>query len=91
MSEEIKARKAQIRKVMIDHLKAKGYPNMTSKEIMGELKPMWNKLGALGLLHPGWKYGEFVEIAHAEEHFTNMKLALKEELMNHFAGLKKKP
>lgn len=81
-------KKAQIRKVMIDHLKSKGYPNMTSAEILAELKPMWTKLGTLGLLHPGWTYDQFVEIAHAEEHFANMKDALKEELMNHFV---KKP
>lgn len=76
--------KAKIRAVMIDHLKSKGYPNMTSAEILAELKPMWKKLGVLGLLHKDWKYDEFVQIAHAEEHFANMKEALKEELMNHF-------
>lgn len=77
-------KKAQIRQVMIAHLKSKGYPNMTSKEILAELKPMWVKLGNLGLLHAGWTYEQFVEIAHAEEHFANLKMALKEELMNHF-------
>lgn len=81
--------KAKIRQVMIDHLKSKGYPNMTSKEILSELKPMWVKLGTLGLLNADWKYDQFVEIAHAEEHFANMKDALKEELLNHFAKGKK--
>lgn len=85
MDADVKTKKAKIRKVMIDHLKSKGYPNMTSKDILEELKPMWNKLGSLGLLHQNWTYGQFVEIAHAEEHYSNLREALKEELMNHFA------
>lgn len=81
--------KAKIRKVMIDHLKSKGYPNMTSKEILAELKPMWVKLGNLGLLHKGWRYDEFVEIAHAEEHLANLRAALHDELRGFISGQKK--
>ena len=90
MSEESKKHKAKIRQVMIEHLKSKGYPNMTSKEILAELKPMWVKLGNLGLLHPGWKYEDFVQIEQAEEHYANLRDALKEELANHFMNTRKK-
>jgi hypothetical protein len=87
---DTQARQKQIRKVMIDHLKAKGYPNMTSNEILAELKPMWNKLGNLGLLHANWRFDEFVQIHHAEEHLANLKAALHEELRD-FVGKQKKP
>lgn len=89
MSEQTAEQKAKIRAVMIAHLKSKGYPNMTSKEILAELKPMWVKLGTLGLLHQDWKFGQFVEIAHAEEHLSNLKASLKEELATHFMKQKK--
>lgn len=78
-------KKTKIRAVMIDHLKSKGYPNMTSKAILAELKPMWTKLGTMGLLHPDWTYKQFVDLAHAEEHYANLQAALKEELLNHFS------
>lgn len=76
--------KAQIRKVMIDHLKSKGYPNMTSKQILAELKPLWIKLEEAKLLQPNWNYNQFVEIAHAEEHYHNLREAIQEEMLRHF-------
>ena len=69
---------------MIDHLKSKGYPNMTSKQILAELKPMWIKLEEAGLISAGWKYAQYVEIAQAQEHYQNLRAAMEEELLNHF-------
>lgn len=76
--------KAQIRQVMMQHLYSKGYPNLTSKQILGELKPMWIKLGEAKLLHPEWKFNEYVSIAHAKEHLANLKAALQEDMLKHF-------
>lgn len=78
-------RKARIKKSMMDHLKSKGYPNLTSAQILAELKPMWDKLGQEGLLQPGWNYGSFVQIAHAQAHYQNLREAMEEELLRHFA------
>jgi hypothetical protein len=52
-------RKAGIRKVILDHLKSKGYPNMTRPEIVCELPEMWEKLDAAGLILSGWYYADF--------------------------------
>lgn len=77
--------KEQIRKVMIDHLKSKGYPNMTADQIMAELKPMWLKLEDAGLIKKGWRYGQYVEIAQAQAHYQNLKDTLESELLKHFS------
>lgn len=90
MDSTTKEQKARIRQVMIEHLKAKGYPNMTSKEILAELKPIWVKLGTMGLLSPNWKFGDFIQIAEAEEHYANLRQALKQEVADHFVRFKKR-
>lgn len=51
---------------MMDHLKSKGYPDMSAEAIMAELKPMWIKLEDAGLIQFGWRYRDFVEIAQNE-------------------------
>lgn len=79
------ALKAQIRQVMIEHLRSKGYPNMTSKQILAELKPMWVKLGEAKLLGPDWTFAQFVSIAQAKEHLANLRETLREDMLKHFA------
>ncbi len=81
--------KEKIRQMMMTHLREKGYPNLTSKQILAELKPMWVKLGEAGLLQKSWKYTDFVGEAEAAEHLINLKAAMQEELMQHFARFRK--
>lgn len=80
--------KVKIKKLMIDHLKSKGYPNMTSKAILAELKPMWIMLEEAGLVNSNWKYTQFVNIAEAQAHYQNLKEAMSDELSTLF---KKRP
>jgi hypothetical protein len=51
--------KSKIKKVMVDHLTTLGYPDMTPKEILDELKPMWIKLEEAGLIMPGMNFMAF--------------------------------
>ena len=51
--------KEQIKKVMLEHLETKGYPNMEDMEIMRELKPMWIKIEEAGLVQPGMGFEAF--------------------------------
>jgi hypothetical protein len=68
--------KSKIKKVMIDHLTSLGYPDMTTQEIMAQLKPMWIKLEEANLVIPGMTLQGFAE------HATNE--AMKADLMNLF-------
>jgi hypothetical protein len=68
--------KEKIKKVMLEHLKSKGYPNMTPEQIMRELKPMWVKLEELNLIQPGWNFTQFCMIAQE----VHLRIQLEEEL-----------
>lgn len=54
----------KLKNAMLEHLKTKGYPNMTLDQIMNELKPMWIKLEESGLLPYGVNFNNFVQSAH---------------------------
>jgi hypothetical protein len=57
--------KEQLEKVMLDHLKAMGYPkSLLNEQIMEELPQLWNKLQESGLLKEGMTYEGFYEEAH---------------------------
>lgn len=68
--------KEKIKKVMLEHLKSKGYPNMTPEQIMRELKPMWVKLEELNLIQSGWNFTQFCMIAQE----VHLRTELEEEL-----------
>lgn len=59
--------KEKCRAVILEHLKTKGYPNLTRRGIINELKPMWLKLEDLGLTEhlkeAGWTYQKYVDTA----------------------------
>lgn len=55
--------KRQIRNVLIEHLSAKGWPNLTDQQIVDELKPMWIKLEESQLVQPGWTFNQFNRVA----------------------------
>lgn len=65
--EKIADLKERCREVVVGHLTSKGYPNLTRRGIINELKPMWLKMEALGLteeLHKvGWNYARYVDAA----------------------------
>lgn len=65
--------------VMLNHLKTKGYPNLTDQQILDELKPMWDKLGQARLLQAHWKYEDYVKLAH----MSKLRADLKEEFLKH--------
>lgn len=64
--------KEEIRQSMLEHLKTKGYPDMTNDQILGELTNLWQKLAAEGLLvepiREGLTYQLFVNIALQKKH-----------------------
>lgn len=64
--------KEEIRQSMLEHLKTKGYPDMTSDQIVGKLTNLWQKLAAEGLLvepiKEGLTYQHFVNIALQSKH-----------------------
>ena len=64
--------KEQIRQSMLEHLKTKGYPDMTRDQIMGEVTNLWQKLAAEGLLveaiQAGLTYQHFINIALQKKH-----------------------
>lgn len=78
--------KEEIRQSMLEHLKTKGYPNMSRDQIVEELAPMWDKLEAEGLLVEPIKEGMTFQ------HFVNIALQKKyefdtlEEVEKYFSG-----
>jgi hypothetical protein len=64
--------KEEIRQSMLEHLKTKGYPDMSSDQIMGEITSLWQKLSTEGLLvepiKQGFTYQHFVNIALQSKH-----------------------
>ena len=81
--------KGKVRKVMLDHLTAKGYPELTTKQILSELKPMWLKLEEAGLIQKGWTYSTFARIASEQSRMQDMRDAMESELLKHFTGRKR--
>lgn len=77
--------KEQIRKIIVDHLTTKGYPNLTEQQIMAELKPMWIKLEEAKLLQPGWTFPQFVKIANEQMIYNATKTSMEAELLKHFS------
>ncbi len=81
MSPELKEK---IRQSMLDHLKTKGYPDMTNQQIIHELPNLWRKLDADGLLEQPVKAGL------TYQHFVNIALSkaneqeIMEEVARHF-------
>lgn len=64
--------KEEIRQSMLEHLKTKGYPDITRDQIMAEITNLWQKLAAEGLLveaiKEGLTYQHFVNIALQKKH-----------------------
>lgn len=62
--EELRTR---CREVIETHLKSKGFPNLTRRQILNELKPMWIKMEQLGLMEhikaQGWTYQMYCDVA----------------------------
>ena len=74
--------KEEIRQSMLEHLKTKGYPNMTRDQIVGEIQALWQKLAGEGLLvepiKEGLTYQHFVNIALQKKHeFDTMEEVAK--------------
>lgn len=59
--------KEKVKKVMVDHLTALGYPEMSPEQIMGQLKAMWIKIEEAGLIQSGMSYQAF--LAHANDQY----------------------
>jgi hypothetical protein len=55
--------KLAVKKVMTDHLKEKGWPNLTDQQVLLELMPMWRKLEQAKLILPGMTFKKFCETA----------------------------
>lgn len=55
--------RAKLKAVMEAHLRTKGYPRMTSEQIMRELKPMWIAIEEAGLVQQGMSFQGFREQA----------------------------
>ena len=55
---------AKVKKVMIDHLTALGWPKLTDEQIMTQLKPMWVKLEEAGLIVEGMDFNAYQAIAN---------------------------
>lgn len=59
--------KQKIKESMINHLKTKGYPDMTYDAIAAEIPRLWDKLSDEGLLKDliarGFKFEHFRQIA----------------------------
>ena len=74
--------KEEIRQSMLEHLKTKGYPDMSGDQIAQELPAMWQKLSREGLLvepiKEGMTYQHFVNIALQVKHqFETMEEVAK--------------
>lgn len=65
--------KEQIKKVMLDHLKSKGYPNMSTDSILQECRPMWIKIEEAGLKQRGWTFQQFGQIAADASLFAQIR------------------
>jgi hypothetical protein len=61
--------KEAVKKVMLEHLTALGYPDMGSDEIMGELKNMWLKIEEAGLVTGDMNYQSY--LAHANNAYLS--------------------
>ena len=55
-----KVLKAKVKTVLLKHLKEKGYPNLSGKQILEELPEMWMKLDKAGLIVAGMSFKAFV-------------------------------
>lgn len=59
--------KEKCREVIVTHLTSKGYPNLTRRGILNELKPMWLKMEQAGLTEDlktlGWTYPKYHDVA----------------------------
>ena len=81
--------KEQIKKVMVDYLTTKGFPNISDDQIFMELKPMWLKLEESGLLQPGMNFQAFLQIAQVkrqEAQMSNMFGGHFEDILKNFMG-----
>lgn len=56
--------KEKIKTVMIEHLTALGYPDLTDDQIIAELKNMWVKLEEAQLILPGMSFMAYQHIAN---------------------------
>ena len=65
--------KERCRKVIVDHLTTKGYPNMTRQGMLREVKNMWNALDEAGLMP------ELKAEGHTYESFAGRALAKAQE------------
>lgn len=65
--------KERCREVMVKHLEAKGYPNMTRRQILRELKPMWIALENAGLTP------ELKAAGYSFESFSNSAMSKAQE------------
>jgi hypothetical protein len=61
---EKESHKEKIKKVMLEHLTAVGYPNITDDQVMAELKNMWVKMEEAGLILSGMSYMGFQQMAN---------------------------
>lgn len=65
-------RKDQCQKIMLEHLTACGFPNLSRQEILKELPALWEKLKAAGLLLPEYEYLQFRGVALQEAVFSEL-------------------
>lgn len=60
---EVSELKEKCRKIIVDHLTSKGYPNLSRRGILNELQPMWIKMEEAGLMEDikalGWTYQKY--------------------------------
>lgn len=74
--------KEKCREVIVTHLESKGFPNLTRRGIINELKPMWLKMEELGLVEElkklGWTYQIYAESA--------VKAAQESAIFEHLGG-----
>jgi len=68
--------KEKVKKVMVDHLTALGYPDIPRQQILAELKNMWVKIEEAGLVVEDMNFQAFH--AHAQNAFM---LAEVQDLM----------
>lgn len=68
--------KEKIRASMKERLTSKGWPNLTSDQIVNELPNLWKKLEAEGhlktLIEKGFSYQQFVQIALNQKAMQDM-------------------
>ena len=64
---EMADHKVKIEKVMINHLTALGYPDISDQQIINEVKNMWIKLEEANLVVEGMNFQSFS--AHAQQAF----------------------